>query len=243
MIAHVLAGDALANRFPTSISGTRIICRECLISGDLHGENLQDFWQTRANFIQPDYAATTYFEDVVSEFQKLIQLDVETELYLWFEYELFCQTNFWFVLHLLQMQGFKHVFRVCPIIRGESELWKGFAPLDTTGLEHCFAENIKMSASDLLLGEQLWRAYQTTDLLSLAQLSHKQSAAFPLLKEVCEAEIARKRDNRVEQLLKDIISTGAQEFSEVFTQFQEQAGVYGFGDLQVKTLYERLLHT
>jgi hypothetical protein len=33
------------------------------------------------------------------------------------------------------------------------------------------------------------------------------------------------------------------EFYEVFQEFSEKAGIYGFGDLQVKSIYERQINS
>jgi hypothetical protein len=49
MIYNILNGDALAYSFPdTKIEGDVIVVREGLIDGDLSGDNLHDFWQSRA---------------------------------------------------------------------------------------------------------------------------------------------------------------------------------------------------
>ena len=72
---HILPGDSLAQTFPKEISGERIICRECLIVGNLQGETLAEFWQTRADFIKKESGENSYFEKSVSEIvKKLIKL-------------------------------------------------------------------------------------------------------------------------------------------------------------------------
>src|SRR5215210_3615464 len=104
MNIHVLAGDALAENFnKTGIDGEVAVCRECLIEGDVKAENLNDFWEIRADFIVSVYGENKekYFETVADEFRKLNNLTPGAEVNLWFEYELFCQTNMWFCLDLL----------------------------------------------------------------------------------------------------------------------------------------------
>lgn len=240
MILHILPGDSLAEHFPPSIPGHKLICRECLIDGDLHGDTLEAFWQTRAQFIQSDYGEGNYCVHVVAEFEKLNQYNTETEFNLWFEYELFCQTNLWFVLYLLQLKGFKHIFRVCPGIKQGHDVWQGFSGMTEADLEDSFANRIKLTENDLQQGVNLWHAYQAADLNLLEPLSHYQSAAFPMLNDVCRAEIERKQNNRVENTLKAIMASGTKDFAGVFELFQQKAGIYGFGDLQIKKLYEQL---
>lgn len=62
MIYHVLNGDALAETF--NLEGEKVICRECLIDGDLRAKNLKELWKVRAEFIKNNYGADNYFEKV-----------------------------------------------------------------------------------------------------------------------------------------------------------------------------------
>jgi hypothetical protein len=178
---------------------------------------------------------------VVSEFEKLDKVDPKTEINLWFEFELFCQTNLWFILNLLQEKNLTNVYRVLPIIKESKDIWKGFGNFGEVELEKCYSERIKLAKKDIDFGAILWKAYKASDLKELKQLSESKSKAFPFLEEVCRAEIERKQNNRVNKSLQEIIVSGAKDFSEVFIQFQEKEGVYGFGDLQVKNNYQQLV--
>ena len=52
MKAHVLPGDSLRPEFEkTNLDGDIIVCRECLISGDVDADSLPEFWDQRARFI------------------------------------------------------------------------------------------------------------------------------------------------------------------------------------------------
>lgn len=62
MIYNILNGDALAYSFPdTKIEGDVIVVREGLIDGDLSGDNLQDFWQSRAKGYLPSSKPASIF--------------------------------------------------------------------------------------------------------------------------------------------------------------------------------------
>lgn len=235
MRIHVLAGDALAQNFKNSgIAGEIIICRECLVEGDVRAENIEDFWRVRAGFIRDAYGEDEekYFQGVVSEFEKLNNLAPDAEVNLWFEYELFCQANMWFCLSLLQTKA--SVYRVAPTVRAEADVWKGFGKLSAEDLKKCFAERIKFGEADVLLGARLWQAYQNADYEKLETLSDIESECFPRLKEVCRAEI--EKGSRPPKVLREIIESGATDFSEIFPEFTNRAGVYGFGDAQVKRI-------
>ena len=52
MIYNILNGDSLAYSFPDAgIEGDVIVIREALIDGDLSGDNLHDFWRSRAKYL------------------------------------------------------------------------------------------------------------------------------------------------------------------------------------------------
>jgi hypothetical protein len=245
----VLNGDCLAEQLKqTSINQNFIICRECLIEGDLQARYIADFWKIRAEFITKTYNASIeeYYKITVNEFEKLTNLPENTKVCLWFENDLFCQTNMWFVLYLLKEKQNIQVFRVFPIIENKSDIWKGFGIVNTENLEQAYASKIRFQQKDIDLGYHLWNAYQKNDLNKLKELSQESSDCFDHLEEVCQAHIDRfPSDNtlgRPENMVKYILETQTKEFQEVFSAFSEREGIYGFGDLQVKSIYERLLY-
>lgn len=235
MKTHVLAGDALAEDFKkTNIAGEIIVCRECLIEGDLQAVNLEDFWNGRARFIETAYGATDYRKNVVAEFEKLRDLPAGAEVNLWFEYELFCQVNLWFCLSLLQNRQLE-IYRVAPVFRDETDVWKGFGNPGKEDLEQCYAKRIKFSDEEILLGAKLWKAFQDKDLIELKKLGAIKSVCFPKLTEVCEAAI--EIETRPKETLRKIMSDET-DFEKIFARFGETEGVYGFGDSQVKRILE-----
>lgn len=240
MKVHVLAGDSLAGEFrKTNLDGGVIVCRECLISGDVNAESLPEFWEQRARFILSAFGEDEidYHEKVADELAKLLDLDEGTEVNLWFEYELFCSVNMWFCLWLLKETG-SEIFRVEPIVLETEDRWKGFGKLGADDLEKCFAGRKKFTPADIALGADLWDAYRHADSSHMEELSHADSICFPYLAEVCEAAI--DKDERPLQILNDIRSDGFEIFPEIFPEFVSRAGEYGFGDLQIKYLLEKL---
>lgn len=244
---HILTGDCLAKQLSQiPIKGNVFVCRECLVDGPLEGDNLEQFWTTRAKYILETYNDSTehYFKKVVTEFEKIITLPDNSEINLWFENDLFCQANMWFILSLLS--GSKKqlkVFRIFPVINHQQDLWKGFGMSDAAMLEQALLKRIEFTFHDLLLGNKIWNAFKENDLYELKVLSNSTSECFQFLKEVCQAHIDRFPVNnelgRPEKLVKEILDTTAKEFNIVFMEFSRQAGIYGFSDLQVKNIFDR----
>lgn len=246
---HILNGDCLADQLrQTKINQDFIVCRECLIDGNLSADNIPDFWIIRANFIADTYNVPSkeYFSKTVREFEKLNNLPNNSEVCLWFENDLFCQTNMWFVISMLANHPTLKIFRVFPTIENIADTWKGFGIATAEKLEQAYHSKIQFSSQDIELGKNLWTAYQDGDFDKLKKLSKNQSDCFEYLKEVCQAHIDRfpvdKTLGRPDKVVKEIIDTNSTEFEVVFSEFSDREGIYGFGDLQIKNIYDRLMH-
>lgn len=243
MQIHILTGDALAHQFQyASIDGNVIISRECLIDGDVSGKDLKEFWAIRANFIADTYeeSAANYLEKVASEYEKIFSLPAESEVNLWFEHDLFCQVNMWFTIWLLNRTHIKNIYRISPQIRENESPWEGFGNADSEELQQCFAQRTKFEEKDLILGANLWEAYQNQHLIELKKYAQTPSDCFPYLKEICEAEVARKEQNEPQRFIEKLILGGMTNFEDIFSHFSKQRAIYGLGDLQVKQIYEKI---
>jgi hypothetical protein len=247
MIYNILNGDALAYSFPDAgIEGEIIVVREALIDGELTGNKLEDFWQIRARVLET--TAADYQNKVVNEFEKLINAPDNSVFNLWFEYDLFCQVNMWFVFTILHdLHGRKNVYAVHTIHadRSDKQFWNGFSRADAIQLQSCFAARMPLSDDDLQLGKNLWTAYKANDLTKLMQLSNNQSSAFPYLKEVITAHVERFPQDgstgRPEKVIEDITKNISTDFHAVLEEFWKRESIYGFGDSQVKVLYDKVM--
>jgi len=238
MIYHVLPGDAVAAEFQkTNIKGDVIVCRECLVVGDIDAESLPEFWEQRARFILSEYGEDEieYHDKVADELAKLTDMTTDDEVNLWFEYELFCSVNMWFCLWLLR-ETRAHVYRVEPIGLDEADRWDGFGKIAGDDLKACLELRSEFSAEDIAKGAALWEAYRRKDHAALDKLASMQSPCFPHLGEVVAA--AETQDIQPIETLKAIRKSGETDFGKIFVEFKKRAGVYGYGDLQVKQLMQ-----
>ncbi|NNF00636.1 MAG: hypothetical protein HKN25_16585 [Pyrinomonadaceae bacterium] len=240
MNIHLLSGDSLLEEFKkTGIEGEVKVCRECVVDGDLESEGLQDFWEKRAKYLGDGYfgAAKKYEEDVKDEFISLWNLsdDSDSVVNLWFERELFCQANLWFSIWLLRSTEAKFQLVYPHLEDGDSPL-KNWSELDTEGLKKSFENRSKVIYDDVFLGVQLWEAFRDNDHETLKKLGARDSNAFPTLKEVCDAAIGL--ESGAKEAIQRIISEGKTEFGEVFKEFCKREPIYGFGDLQVKRIFD-----
>jgi hypothetical protein len=242
---HILNGDALASSFPASgIKGELIVMREALIAGDLQGDTLDSFWQTRAQYLEP-INPTVYYNVFVKECRKILSVTADDELNCWFGYDLFCQVNMWFILSIIYTgQLSKKVFVVYPSFLSRENIWNDFGRATSSNLLEAFKNRRLFSEQDIYLGHQLWLAYKNNQLELLQTLAQKQSVCFPYLAEVCKAHADRfpaaGNKGRPELVIEDIIKNVSPDFHTVFVEFFKREGVYGFGDSQLKPLYDKV---
>lgn len=249
MIYNILNGDSLAYSFSEAqIEGDLIVMREALIDGNLSGSNLQDFWHSRAKYF--GVADAEYNDKVISEFEKIMNAPDNSQFNLWFEYDLFCQVNMWFVISIINsLPVKKSVYAVYTsyLDRNDKLFWNGFGPAKSNQLQACYADKILLSDADLQLGQKLWTAYKSGNLKKLGHLAEDRSAAFPYLKEVVKAHIDRfptdGTNGRPEKVIEDITKNISTDFGEVFKEFCKRESIYGFGDTQVKHLYDKIMRS
>src|SRR5215203_3006847 len=166
MIYNILNGDSLAYSFPDAkIEGDIIVVREALMDGDLSGDNLREFWRSRA--IYHGSTEAEYHSRVAKEFEKIINAPDNTEFNLWFEYDLFCQVNMWFVISIINSLPIKKkVFAVYTsyLDRTSKHFWNGFGPANSDELKVCYADRIPLNEADINFGHELWKAYKNSNL-------------------------------------------------------------------------------
>jgi hypothetical protein len=248
MVYNILNGDSLAYSFPdANIEGDIIVVREGLMDGNLSGDNLPDLWQSRAKYM--GLTEAEYHNNVAKEFEKIMNTPDDSEFNLWFEYDLFCQVNMWFVISIINSLSIKkkvYAVYTSHLDRTSKHFWNGFGPANSSELTICFAKRIPLNDIDLQLGQDLWTAYKSGNLEELICLANNQSSAFPYLQEVVKAHVDRfPKDGtkgRPEKVIEDITKNVSTDFHKVFKEFWNRESIYGFGDIQLKHLYDKVMH-
>ncbi len=245
---HILNGDCLKEQFPNSIMGEKIIARLCLIDGNVKAETTKELFKIRAKFISETYSNYTendYFSKTVSEIEKIKEISKNAELNLWFEDDLFCQVNFWFIIHLIS-ENYKqgNIF----LIRPKKSSEYSFGRMTEEELINSYKKKIKIELSDLIELSKLWKLYQLNDFVKMFDIAENLKIRFPFLYTAINAHQERipKNENlgRPKQTLIQIIKDiKTDEFGKVFREFCKREGVYGFGDLQVKRMLDEIKKT
>lgn len=239
---HILNGDALRQQFPKTIAGQIIVCRECLVDGDVSGENLDQLFQNRADFISDNYDGERqdYFDKVASQFQKVRKI-VNSDINLWFEDDLFCQVNCWFVTSLIQKENSGNkVYLVRPRIHTRYS----FGGMDQSELLAVYKDRQALAELDEI--SDLWDSYQRNDIPSIQAIAAGLKDKYPFISEAVEAHVQRlPRDRKpgrpIASLMTIMDELNTDEFAPIFREFCKRESIYGFGDLQVKRLYDQIV--
>lgn len=236
---HILNGDALFDQIQNVVAGVKIVCRECMIEGNLSGENLDAFFENRALYFEETYEITKneYFLKSRDELLRIQEIATDTEINLWFEDDLFCQTNFWFTVSILnEFQANSALFLVRPSKGNEYN----FGMMSANELNQVFQKKTEISAKNKKLIQKLWNAYRinnTTEMIEVAQILH---TGLPFVGPAVYAHISNRLGIPQQKLQKIRDELNTDEFGPVFREFCKRETIYGFGDIQVKRMFDKL---
>lgn len=242
---HILNGDALKAQFPDPISGDIIIVRECLVDGDVTGNTIKEFYSTRAKFLKSclqENSTDFYYQKTVVEFEKIRELTEKSEINLWFEDDLFCQVNLWFVFHLLNKSGKSYSVN---LVRPNEKNRYNFGGMSQSELIEAFQNKTKIEEYEYIEFAKFWNLYQEKNIdkmLKIAtKLNDKYSFILPAVIAFSELIPQNGRLSKPEQTLIQIKhELNTTEFEPVFKEFCKREAIYGFGDLQVKRILDKL---
>lgn len=240
---HILNGDALKEYFPNKLMGNIIIMRECLVDGDVSGQHMDDFFDQRSAFLHRTYGVPKddYTRLTVPEIMRIYDIAEQDEVNLWFEDDLFCQVNLWFLLH--------HLYRHTEcgnlyLVKPDQFSKRGFGKYGTDGLISLYERRIRMKYLPILAG--LWEAYTSNDLMELKRIAVEIADDYPHIDRVVDAHQQRQPSQdtlgRPHEVIKEIIlELETDDFEIIFSEFCERAWIYGYGDLMVRKLYDEVL--
>lgn len=236
---HILNGDALLERFPDAISGDLLVCRECLIDGPLQGRNPETFFANRMAYLDAAYedpGADFYLEAVLPQFELMMNIPEQSEVYFWFEADLFCQYNFWFCISLMESSSNCSYYLVLP---PEPHQY-GFSGLSNAELQEAVENAVPLSALLMASLDELWKATRKGDRKKALTLATMVSIAVPSLKQLPQHLEAYYKEDHLKLLANLIAENPEGEFGPIFRAFCQQAPEYGFGDLLLRKYFDEL---
>ncbi|MCO4293422.1 hypothetical protein NF867_11145 [Solitalea sp. MAHUQ-68] len=242
MVLHVLNGDALLPNFKRCyLVGDVMIWRECLIEGPVSAKNEDEFWEQRKAYIAKTYQVPEdeYQHQVVEKLYKIASPSKYKEINLWFEFDLFCQANMFYILHRLHQSDLSNtkINWVQPQQNSVNEFFSGFGNTNNQQLKDFFETRISLDQADLEFASKVWNAYAANNKAAIREHMQSAPSTFKFFDKVFEAHLERLESkdeaNRIERRLLEVISNGVSTEIDLLHRFWETESIYGFGDLQV----------
>lgn len=244
-IFHILNGDALSTQFPVDIPGQRIVAREVLSDGVIQGNTPEQFFAGRLSYMQEKYGISKaeYTRLTLTEFNRIRQIPPDAFVFLWFEDDVFCQLNCWFVAALL---AYEHHRGPCYLIRPQEHSRFGFGGLSNESLLELYRE--KPFLLDVNKISELWKIIQTGDTLTALTYARDTLQAYPFIAPAVEAYLdslpsANDLGRPKRSLIQIVQELGTTDLGPVFAEFSKREAIYGYGDLQVKRLLQELVES
>ena len=242
-VIHIINGDALEDQFPKDLPGETLVFRECLIEGPKEVVEFEAFFASRAAYLSDAYGPKikeSYSRELSVPLMKVVTDLKPSEIVLWFEEDLFCQTNFWFICYFLEESGF-----------GGKVSWAkpsgvakyNFGLLSKEALTAVFEDRLPVNIAKIAL---LWQAYSVNDsdklirlVEGIAGLSQYIIPAAIAYRDMNTSTIEKSRPYL--SLLAITKTLKTTHFGKVFMVFCKKEAVYGFGDLQVKRIFDQVV--
>jgi hypothetical protein len=243
MTLHILNGDSLA--FSFNLPDHKVVCREAFAIGKVELDfGTPVFWQTRQQTLAEALAGThevinaeTYQQKVVSEFEKLQNLQDYSEITLWFDADLFCQINQLALLGWLAQQNLETIR--LSTASPETAIGNDF--------QSVWADRAFFTAQDLQFARQTWQYYAAANPLDLQDWLKQ---AFPPilchLKNALQLHLQRFPTVRnelsiLENQILAFIDQGLQKEQDIVEAMLCHTRAWGFGDVQYSAMLGRLL--
>ena len=147
-------------------------------------------------------------------------------------------------VHLLFKNGV--VDQVYLVLPYEGDLQYGFAGLSESGLKEALLHQIHLDHPTLCCGSAYYGKPTPLKIVADMQaLSEELALDYPFIQTAVQAHLDRipsggepGRPQRVLKNLKKELAT--EDFGTVFAEFGKREAIYGFGDLQVKRIWDKL---
>ncbi len=242
---HILNGDALAHQLQNSLlKGQKIVFGEALIEGPINLNSFDLFLLDRLSYFESinEEFGDRYKTKHIPELKKLDHVDNASYIYLWFEYDLFCQVNLWYLLFLLpKLKLEDKIFWIKPINKTN---WKGFGALSTSELENLINDAYKISNDDIELAHNaLLNHISEASKMSKAEVDEPSILQEAIINAVSWSNDLKSNkigSKPIDNIIRQLKLETNNNFTKMFQIFCSQYGYYGLGDLQFKNLLDHV---
>ena len=247
-VLHITNGDSLTEYLnELGFQGDFLTWQEMLCEGPVISNiNSKKFFDIRSSFLKEFYDIEVNKFDFNRDLMKLEHPENYDAIILWFEYDLFCHINLLGVISLLYQKKIdKPLYLVTSgFISGEKSL-KGLPELNSDQLREHFHARIKLTREDQELAVDLWNIYCGTDH-NLFKPYIVSNSSFKYMSNCLKAHIERFPNQKTglsvleENILTIVKDRDVKSKHHLLGYILNYQGYYGFGDLQMERIIEKL---
>ena len=246
---HVLNGDATATVFAAAgLPGDVLVWRDVLVEGPVTTEwTAPEALAVRTAFLAASLAIDPeqYRSSVHEQDEGLAGALRHDEIVLWFEQDLFCAVNLWYVLAwLARRPAAAQLTLVYPPV----DEVRGLGVRAPAQLAALFTERCLVTPHALALGRRAWEAYTDRDPRAAAVLAETETDALPFVRDAFRLHCARFPSiatglNEVETATLASLERGSMRFGELFRAVtaDPRGARHGMGDVQFAAWMRRLV--
>ena len=248
---HIHNGDSSAETLKQSaLPGEHFAFREALIDGPTPAGVAGEEWRKlRAHhlseFYQVDLSKTE--RELLTQEDKLDSFPEHDEVILWFEHDLFCQTNLLYLLKWFADRDLAHtkLSLICIDRFPGLPNFRGLGELNVEQMASLFDGRHEVSEREKKLAGEAWQAYCSPEPTTIEKLLAADTSALPFLKPALQLHLerfpfVRNGLGRIQNKGLELIQSGSHKFIDLFPRFGAAEPVYGLGDSQLWIALRRM---
>ncbi len=248
---HIHNGDCSADiARKSTIPGEHLAWREALIEGPTPAGVTGEQWRSlRAQHLTEFYGVDLGEAEsrLRAQEEKLASYAEHNEVVLWFEHDLFCQTNLLYLLNWFAERnlGNKKLSLICIGEFPGRPNFRGLGELSPEQMASLFDGRHEVSNAEKTLASAAWQAYSSPDPTAIQTLLETDTSAMPFLKPALQLHLERfpfvsNGLGRIQNRGLEFIHDGVRSFVDLFPRFGDAEPTYGLGDAQFWNTLRRM---
>lgn len=239
---HIHNGESSAETLKRSrLPGEHFAFRDALLCGPApEGIEGAEWLELRAGHLSEFYGVSQpqCRQDLRQQEELLASCSQHDEVVLWFEFDLFCQTNLLYLLNrFAETQPNTTLSLICIGEFPGEESFRGLGQLTTDQLAGLFPAREQVTARQLDLAASAWAAYRAVNPTKIEALLESDVSALPFVAPALKNHLTRFPSvanglGRIEQRALELITGGLREFGDLFATFGNAEAEFGLGDFQ-----------
>ncbi len=248
---HIHNGDSSAEiARQSSMAGEHLAWREALIEGPTPANVSGAEWRKlRARHLAESYGVDQVETENTLRVQqeRLAGYPAHDEVILWFEHDLFCQTNLIYLLNWFAERdpGNSRLSLICIGEFPGLPSFRGLGELSPENMASLFDSRHEVSNAEKTLASAAWQAYSSPDPIAIQTLLETDTSAMPFLKPALQLHLERfpfvsNGLGRIQNRGLEFIHDGVRRFVDLFPRFIDAEPSYGLGDAQFWNALRRM---